>query len=118
SLRGSGNLIRVHSGRRRIESRTDGDRSLHGRVALLSADARAARWLRRVRDRRRGLARRAARLSAGRSGSEARARGARGMTAAIAAGHPATVEAGVEILQVGGSAADAAVAASLAACVA
>ena len=39
------------------------------------------------------------------------------MTAAIAAGHPATVEAGVEILQAGGSAADAAVAASLASCV-
>lgn len=40
------------------------------------------------------------------------------MTAAIAAGHPATVEAGVEILRAGGSAADAAVAASLASCVA
>jgi len=40
------------------------------------------------------------------------------MTAAIAAGHPATVGAGVEILQAGGSAADAAVAASLASCVA
>jgi gamma-glutamyltranspeptidase/glutathione hydrolase len=37
--------------------------------------------------------------------------------AAIAAGHPATVGAGVEILQAGGSAADAAVAASLASCV-
>ena len=40
------------------------------------------------------------------------------MTAAIAAGHPATVAAGFEILQEGGSAADAAVAASLASCVA
>ena len=40
------------------------------------------------------------------------------MTASIAAGHPATVEAGAEILQEGGSAADAAVAASLASCVA
>jgi len=40
------------------------------------------------------------------------------VTASIAAGHPATVEAGVEILQEGGSAADAAVAASLASCVA
>ena len=40
------------------------------------------------------------------------------MTASIAAGHPATVGAGVEILQAGGSAADAAVAASLASCVA
>ena len=39
------------------------------------------------------------------------------MTAAIAAGHPATVAAGVEILQAGGTAADAAVAASLASCV-
>jgi gamma-glutamyltranspeptidase/glutathione hydrolase len=38
--------------------------------------------------------------------------------AAVAAGHPATVEAGVEILSEGGSAADAAVAASLASCVA
>jgi len=40
------------------------------------------------------------------------------VTASIAAGHPATVEAGVEILRAGGSAADAAVAASLASCVA
>jgi gamma-glutamyltranspeptidase / glutathione hydrolase len=39
------------------------------------------------------------------------------VTAAIAAGHPATVAAGVEILQAGGSAADAVVAASLASCV-
>jgi gamma-glutamyltranspeptidase / glutathione hydrolase len=38
--------------------------------------------------------------------------------AAVAAGHPATVDAGVEILTEGGSAADAAVAASLASCVA
>jgi len=38
--------------------------------------------------------------------------------AAVAAGHPATVEAGVEILSEGGAAADAAVAASLASCVA
>lgn len=38
--------------------------------------------------------------------------------AAVAAGHPATTEAGVEILAEGGSAADAAVAASLASCVA
>jgi gamma-glutamyltranspeptidase / glutathione hydrolase len=40
------------------------------------------------------------------------------MVAAIAAGHPATLEAGVEILEEGGSAADGAVAASLASCVA
>ena len=40
------------------------------------------------------------------------------MRAAIAAGHPATVGAGLEILQEGGSAADATVAASLASCVA
>jgi gamma-glutamyltranspeptidase / glutathione hydrolase len=40
------------------------------------------------------------------------------MRAAVAAGHPATVEAGVEILEEGGNAADAAVAASLASCVA
>jgi gamma-glutamyltranspeptidase/glutathione hydrolase len=38
--------------------------------------------------------------------------------AAVAAGHPATVEAGIEVLAAGGSAADAAVAASLASCVA
>jgi gamma-glutamyltranspeptidase / glutathione hydrolase len=38
--------------------------------------------------------------------------------AAVAAGHPATVEAGIEILAEGGSAADAAVAACLASCVA
>ena len=36
----------------------------------------------------------------------------------VAAGHPATVDAGIEILEDGGSAADAAVAASLASCVA
>ena len=40
------------------------------------------------------------------------------MSSAIAAGHPATVEAGLEILQEGGTAADVAVAASLASCVA
>jgi gamma-glutamyltranspeptidase/glutathione hydrolase len=40
------------------------------------------------------------------------------MRAAVAAGHPATAAAGVEILEEGGSAADAAVAASLASCVA
>lgn len=40
------------------------------------------------------------------------------MSAAIAAGHPATVEAGLEILDEGGTAADVAVAASLASCVA
>jgi gamma-glutamyltranspeptidase/glutathione hydrolase len=38
--------------------------------------------------------------------------------AGVAAGHPATAEAGIEILRDGGSAADAAVAASLASCVA
>jgi gamma-glutamyltranspeptidase/glutathione hydrolase len=40
------------------------------------------------------------------------------VTAAIAAGHPATVAAGLEILEADGSAADAAVAAALASCVA
>jgi gamma-glutamyltranspeptidase/glutathione hydrolase len=38
--------------------------------------------------------------------------------AGVAAGHPATVEAGIEVLKAGGSAADAAVAASLVSCVA
>jgi gamma-glutamyltranspeptidase/glutathione hydrolase len=38
--------------------------------------------------------------------------------AAVAAGHPATVAAGIEVLEAGGSAADAAVAACLASCVA
>src|SRR5215831_8066473 len=37
---------------------------------------------------------------------------------AVAAGHPATADAGIEILEDGGSAADAAVAACLASCVA
>src|SRR5213592_3242073 len=40
------------------------------------------------------------------------------LPAGVAAGHPQTVEAGIEILQDGGSAADAAVAACLASCVA
>jgi gamma-glutamyltranspeptidase / glutathione hydrolase len=40
------------------------------------------------------------------------------MPAGIAAGHPATVDAGIEVLEEGGSAADAAVAACLASCVA
>jgi len=40
------------------------------------------------------------------------------MKSGVAAGHPATCEAGIEILEDGGSAADAAVAASLASCVA
>ena len=40
------------------------------------------------------------------------------LPAAVAAGHPATAAAGVEILGAGGTAADAAVAASLASCVA
>ena len=40
------------------------------------------------------------------------------MRASVAGGHPATVDAGIEILEEGGSAADAAVAASLASCVA
>lgn len=46
------------------------------------------------------------------------ARGRVGLRAGIAAGHPATAEAGIEILAAGGSAADAAVAAGLASCVA
>src|SRR5947208_6338387 len=40
------------------------------------------------------------------------------MNAAVAAGHPATTDAGIEVLEAGGTAADAAVAACLASCVA
>src|SRR5439155_1223517 len=72
----------------------------------------------RVRDRRRRMAGRAVQLPAQRIRQHRHARGARRVTAAVAAGHPATVEAGVEILEAGGSAADVAVAASLASCVA
>src|SRR5262249_61598785 len=46
------------------------------------------------------------------------ARRARAVIAAVAAGHPATAEAGAEILADGGGAVDAAVAACLASCVA
>jgi len=46
------------------------------------------------------------------------ARAGPGLRAAVAAGHPATAEAGVEILAEGGTAADATVAAALASCVA
>jgi len=41
-----------------------------------------------------------------------------GISPAIAAGHPITAEAGLAVLREGGSAADAAVAASLASCAA
>jgi gamma-glutamyltranspeptidase len=47
-----------------------------------------------------------------------RTRGKPALPAAVSAGHPATAEAGVEVLADGGSAADAAVAAALASCVA
>jgi gamma-glutamyltranspeptidase / glutathione hydrolase len=47
-----------------------------------------------------------------------RARAGNGLTPGIAAGHPATAQAGLEILVEGGTAADAAVAACLASCVA
>jgi gamma-glutamyltranspeptidase/glutathione hydrolase len=47
-----------------------------------------------------------------------RSRGAPSVPPAVAAGHPATTSVGVEILEAGGSAADAAVAAALASCVA
>ena len=47
-----------------------------------------------------------------------RARAGNGLTPGIAAGHPATAEAGLEILVDGGTAADAAVAACFASCVA
>src|SRR5438874_11117065 len=40
------------------------------------------------------------------------------LQAAVAAGHPATTDAGIEVLEAGGTAADAAVAACLASCVA
>src|SRR3989440_202728 len=68
-----------------------------------------------ARDR---VARRPARLPARRIRQHGHARDSRAMSAAIAAGHPATVQAGLEILHEGGSAADVAVAASLASCVA
>src|SRR5204863_10148657 len=72
----------------------------------------------RVRGRRRRPAWRATHVPAGRLRLHRRARRAYRVTASIAAGHPATVGAGIEILQAGGGAADAAVAASLASCVA
>src|SRR5262249_54426446 len=75
-----------------------------------------------LRRPRRGVARHPARLSTGRPRSlrrRARPTGASvSLGAAVAAGHPATAQAGAEILSDGGSAADAAVAACLASCVA
>src|SRR2546430_8392746 len=76
---------------------------------------RGAAALECARDR---VARRPARLPARRIRQHGHARDSRAMSAAIAAGHPATVQAGLEILHEGGSAADVAVAASLASCVA
>src|SRR5947208_7226717 len=64
------------------------------------------------------MGRRPARFSSRRLRPDLHPRAAGRVTAAVAAGHPATVGAGVEILQAGGGAADAAVAASLASCVA
>src|SRR2546429_5610210 len=76
---------------------------------------RGAAALECARDR---VARRPVRLPARRIRQHGHARDSRAMSAAIAAGHPATVQAGLEILHEGGSAADVAVAASLASCVA
>src|SRR3954454_1412256 len=56
--------------------------------------------------------------SATRGRDRVASRVARMLPAAVAAGHPATTDAGIELLEAGGSAADAAVGACLACCVA
>src|SRR5581483_3605027 len=100
------------------------DRDRRARPGDRSADRDEGRRGARRRRRLRVLARRPhespRRLPARRLRTHRLARHAAGRTviAGVAAGHPATAQAGLEILEDGGSAADAAVAASLASCVA
>ena len=125
---GGGSLrARRHRGRDRRARRgargdERGDRSGDGRRASTMRYPRAAARRRRLRvRRRRPAAEPSARLPApGRRARrlDRRCRASRRESAGVAAGHPATARAGAEILADGGSAADAAVAASLASCVA
>ena len=119
---------RLRAGRRRGDDRRRERRAARDRGGDGSGHRLADRTaLSGPLDRRRCLrlrGRRAAKPSARRSARGRRprrlARFAAGLTviAGVAAGHPATARAGVEILADGGNAADAAVAAALASCVA
>src|SRR5439155_3892719 len=116
---GTGLRARDRHRRRRVEHRRRRGRPVQPGNPGLSNGARTPRCRAGVRDPRRRMAKRALRFSPRRIRTLPRpSRRADRVTSAIAAGHPATVEAGIEMLRAGGSAADAAVAASLASCVA
>jgi gamma-glutamyltranspeptidase/glutathione hydrolase len=109
---------------RRSQPRRTGWSSTSRRCSRTATPASASRSAGGRSARRRSSSsgatgRRALRLPAGRVRADREPAGrARRVIAAVAAGHPATADAGLEILAEGGTAADAAVAAGLASCVA
>ena len=110
SYSGDGIEVEVRARGRSPERGGDLLRPALWRERRLSPGPRPTGRRARVRGRRRRVARRAAHVPAGRLRLRRRARRAYGVTASIAAGHPATAEAGIELLAAGGTAADAAVA--------
>ena len=117
-----------HAARGRDRPGRRGDRRVHRRAERPAHDARTLAGATAVRGGRGPVGGRALRRAAGHrpTGVPAHGRaiappgmsGGGRLPAGVAAGHPATARAGVELLAAGGSAADAAVGASLASCVA